>query len=129
MNRLSLNAKKTKIMIFHSKQNKLSVNEIPIIKINGMPIERVTLALVRKKSFHTTMSAISKLNTPIQSSAVFVLDYKIPELIKENYLPKIVLEKMDTHSYAGFTKYAKIILLANTKLCKKITNTNVGAIS
>ncbi len=31
-----------KMMIFHSKQNKLSVNEIPIIKINGMPIERVT---------------------------------------------------------------------------------------
>ena len=42
VNRLSLNVKKTKMMIFHSKQNKLSVNEIPIIKINGMPIERVT---------------------------------------------------------------------------------------
>ena len=39
VNRLSLNAKNTKMMIFHSK---LSVNEIPIIKINGMPIERVT---------------------------------------------------------------------------------------
>ena len=42
VNRLSLNAKNTKMMIFHSKQNKLSVNEIPIIKINGMPIERIT---------------------------------------------------------------------------------------
>ena len=42
VNRLSLNAKNTKMMIFHSKQNKLSVNEIPIIKINGIPIERVT---------------------------------------------------------------------------------------
>ena len=42
VNRLSLNAKKTKMMIFHSKQNKLSVNEIPIIKINDMPIEIVT---------------------------------------------------------------------------------------
>ena len=41
VNRLSLNAKNTKMMIFHSKQNKLSVNEIPIIKINGVPIERV----------------------------------------------------------------------------------------
>ena len=30
------------MMIFHSKQNKLNVNEIPIIKINGMSIERVT---------------------------------------------------------------------------------------
>ena len=42
VNRLSLNAKKTKMMIFHSKQNKLSINEIHIIKINDMPIERVT---------------------------------------------------------------------------------------
>ena len=33
--------------------------------------------------------------------------YKIPELIKDNYFPKIVLEKMYTHSYSGFTKYAK----------------------
>ena len=30
------------MMIFHSKQNKVSVNEIPIININGMSIERVT---------------------------------------------------------------------------------------
>ena len=42
VNQLSLNAKKTKMMIVHSKQNKLSVNEITKIKINGMPIERVT---------------------------------------------------------------------------------------
>ena len=58
--------------------------------------------------------------------------YKIPELIKDNYFPKIVLEKMYTHSYSGFTKYAKIILLVNikqhvkfeiAKYVKKITNT------
>ena len=44
VNRLSWNAKTTKMMIFfHCKQNKLSVNEIPIIKVNAiMPIERVT---------------------------------------------------------------------------------------
>ena len=42
VNRLSLNANNTIMMIFHSKQNKLSINEIPIIKINDMPIERVT---------------------------------------------------------------------------------------
>ena len=42
VNRLSLNAKKIKMMNFHSKQNKISVNENPIIQINGMPIERVT---------------------------------------------------------------------------------------
>ena len=37
-----LNAKNTKVTICHSKQNKLSVNEMPIIKINDMPIESVT---------------------------------------------------------------------------------------
>ena len=42
VNRLSLNAKKTNMMIFHSKQNKLSINEITIIKINDIPIERLT---------------------------------------------------------------------------------------
>ena len=42
LNRLSLNANKTKMMIFHSKQNNLSINEIPIIKINDIPIESVT---------------------------------------------------------------------------------------
>ena len=42
VNRLFFNSKNTKMVIFHIKQNKLSVNEIPIIKINDMPIERVT---------------------------------------------------------------------------------------
>ena len=60
--------------------------------------------------------------------------YKIPELIKDNYLPKIVLEKMDTHSYAGFTKYAKTYTISKYKttcktrncyVCKKLTNTTV----
>ena len=41
--------------------------------------------------------------------------YKIPELIKDNYLPKIVLEKMDTHSYADSLNMPKLILLANIK--------------
>ena len=42
--------------------------------------------------------------------------YKIPELIKDNYLPKIVLEKMDTHSYAGFTNMPKRIPLAKCNI-------------
>ena len=60
--------------------------------------------------------------------------YKIPELIKDNYFPKIVLEKMYTHSYSGFTKYAKTDTISKYKatckirncyVCKKITNTAV----
>ena len=60
--------------------------------------------------------------------------YKIPELIKDNYFPKIVLEKMYTHSYSGFTKYAKTYTISKYKatckirncyVCKQITNTAV----
>ena len=273
VNRLSLNAKKTKMMIFHSKQNKLSVNEIPIIKINGMPIERVTefkflgvlidsnltwsphcnyiakklsricgvvsrlkhyvpthiLTIIYNSLFLTHISygitswgfnmctRISKLQKkvirfltnskfnshtaplfkqfgllkaadifklacfkllykyensklPSYFNGMFVLQhdnvvirprrihrtpqrfnsteeilqynnvcnfkikhtnskfcrlcirYKIPELIKDNYLPKIVLEKMDTHSYAGFTKYAKTYTISKYKTTCKIRN-------
>ena len=41
--------------------------------------------------------------------------YKIPELIKDNYFPKIILEKMYTHSYSGFTKYAKTYTIRKYK--------------
>ena len=60
--------------------------------------------------------------------------YKIPELIKDNYFPKKFLEKMYTHSYSGFTKYAKTYTIRNYKatckiqncyVCNKITNTAV----
>ena len=57
--------------------------------------------------------------------------YRLPELIKEIDFQKIILEKMYTHSYAGFTKYAKTYIIRKYKatckiqncyVCKKITN-------
>ena len=42
VNKLSLNVKKTKMMIFCSKQRILKTTEIPSVIINNMPIERVT---------------------------------------------------------------------------------------
>ena len=42
VNKLSLNAAKTKIKIFHYKQRKSKNHEVPYIKINNIPIERVT---------------------------------------------------------------------------------------
>ena len=41
VNKLSLNADKTKLMIFYYKQTQLKNSEVPNIKINNMPIERV----------------------------------------------------------------------------------------
>lgn len=32
--------------------------------------------------------------------------HEIPKLIQENFLPKIVLEKIKSHSYQGFINYA-----------------------
>ena len=39
--------------------------------------------------------------------------HKIPALINENYLPQIVLDKIDTHSFKGFTQYAKNYIINN----------------
>ena len=41
INKLSLNAEKTKLMIFRYKQRQLKKNKVPNIKINNMPIEWV----------------------------------------------------------------------------------------
>jgi hypothetical protein len=40
VNKLSLNASKTKMMIFHHSQQKLKQTEIPLLKVNNQPIER-----------------------------------------------------------------------------------------
>ena len=42
VNKLSLNAEKTKFMIFHNHQKKITQNKIPCLKINNTNIERVT---------------------------------------------------------------------------------------
>ena len=42
VNILSVNAAKMKMMIFHYKQRKLKNHEVPNIKINNIPVERVT---------------------------------------------------------------------------------------
>ena len=39
--------------------------------------------------------------------------HEIPKLIKDNYLPGKVLEKINTHSYSGFVHYAKNYIIAN----------------
>ena len=36
----------------------------------------------------------------------FCIRHEIPKLIKDNYLPGKVLEKINTHSYSGFVHYA-----------------------
>ena len=82
LNRLSLYAKKTKIMIF--QQNKLIANEIPIIKINGMPIERVTLfkqlgllkaADIFKLACFKLLYKCKNSKLPIYFNAMFVLQH------------------------------------------------------
>ena len=44
----------------------------------------------------------------------FCIRHEIPKLIKDNYLPGKVLEKISTHSYSGFVHYAQ--------LCTKVYN-------
>ena len=48
--------------------------------------------------------------------------YKIPDLINKNYLPEIVMSKIHTHSFKGFTQYAKKYIIDNYETNCNITN-------
>ena len=42
----------------------------------------------------------------------FCIRHEIPKLIKDNYLPGKVLEKINTHSYSGFVHYAQNYIIS-----------------
>ena len=42
----------------------------------------------------------------------FCIRHEIPKLIKDNYLPGKVLEKINTHSYSGFVRYAQNYIIS-----------------
>ena len=42
----------------------------------------------------------------------FCISHEIPKLIKDNYLPGKVLEKINTHSYSGFVHYAQNYIIS-----------------
>ena len=42
----------------------------------------------------------------------FCIRHEIPKLIKENYLPGKVLEKINSHSYSGFVHYAQNYIIS-----------------
>ena len=42
----------------------------------------------------------------------FCIRHEIPKLIKNNYLPGKVLEKINTHSYSGFVHYAQTYIIS-----------------
>ena len=51
--------------------------------------------------------------------------YKIPDLINENYLPEIVMAKIDTHSLKGFSQYAKNYIINHYESDCNIANCHV----
>ena len=59
------------------------------------------------------VAAINLTNT---KTSRLCIRHKIPTLINDNYLPPIVMDKIDTHSFKGFTLYAKNYIL-NNYLC------------
>ena len=42
----------------------------------------------------------------------FCIKHEIPKLIKDNYRPGKVLEKINTHSYSGFVHYAQNYIIS-----------------
>ena len=116
--------------------------------VNGMFVLQHDSVVIRPRRIHRTPQRFNiteeilpynnvcnfKIKHTNSKFCRLCIRYKIPELIKDNYFPKIVLEKMYTHSYSGFTKYAKTYTISKYKatckirncyVCKKITNTTV----
>ena len=88
VNRLSLNIKKTKFMIFHSIHKKIPI--IPLIKINNIGIDKVTDFDFQGITLNATMkwhSHINKISTKI-SCAIGVI-YKLRQ-----YLPTYILKTL-----------------------------------
>ena len=54
-----------------------------------------------------------KIQTTNKKYSRACIRHIIPKLINENYLPELVLSKIDTHSYHGFINYAKNYIISN----------------
>ena len=72
-----------------------------------------------------------KINLTNTKTSRLCIRHKIPDLINENYLPQIVLDKVDTHSLKGFTEYAKNYIIDNySSVCTVhncfVCNNNAG---
>ena len=142
MNKLSLNVKKTKAMLFHMPQKKIIV---PKIKINGTIIEfvdnfnclginlneiKLYYKLINKQlpqyfNYFTCEAnsdihgyntrSRNKLHIPKTNHnfAQNNLRYRIIQTV--NKLPDNVIRKMYTHSIYGLTSYAKTYFISNYK--------------
>ena len=93
----------------------------------GPQIERTGRTVVPPSRFEATIHDIPILtptmpilftNTKFNRSCI---RHKIPDLINENYLPEIVMTKIDTHSFKGFSQYAKNYIVNNYE-----TNCNIN---
>ena len=56
----------------------------------------------------------------------FFIIHEIPKLIKDNYLPGKLLEKINTHSYSGFVHYAKNYIISEYESVCCIRNCYIG---
>ena len=50
------------------------------------------------------------------------LRFHLPHLINTNYLPECAIKKVTTHSFQGFIKYSKNIILNNYNMNCQIRN-------
>ena len=55
----------------------------------------------------------------------FCIRHEIPKLIKDNYLPGKVLEKINTHSYSGFVHYAPNYIISEYESVCCIQNCDI----
>ena len=69
-------------------------------------------ALIKWKLIFQTTVTIIKVKHTNSKYCRFCIRHEIPKLIKDNYLPGKVLEKINTHSYSGFVHYAQNYIIS-----------------
>ena len=126
-NRLSLNIKKTKFIIFHNK-NKNIQHIIPIIKINNIPIERVTYFNFLGVTFNENLNWNNHVDTIATkiSRAIGILNnlkYFVPLYVLYILYNSLIL----SHCTYGILAWGKVndkIFKLQKKAIRIITNSN-----
>ena len=129
VNRLSLNIKKTKFMIFHSIHKKIPI--IPLIKINNISIDKVTdfdflgLTLNENMKWH---SHINKISTKISRAigVIYKLRQYLPLYILKTLYHSLVLPHL-TYGIIAWHSYSDPIFKLQKRIVRIIANSSYNA--
>ena len=83
---------------------------------NTIRLKRIRCAPQRFNKMETNLPNNSNYEIKVKHTnskyCRFCIRHELPKLIKENYLPGKVLEKINSHSYSGFVHYAQNYIIS-----------------